>query len=759
MAHEPVSPEINKLCGALNLHDLNQSITKEQLADISQVLRLSSDELDIIFDALDHDNKGHITLEDLRFEIADNKSSTPTKRRISQGHTNWTDNRAYINLSPEDLDVGVFSETSQEQVIELYQTLHASENPELLTQFENIILGVIKDIRVYQQENDRLEKTFKREKEQHERHLRSLEDEMDVHTQKVEERVKKAEMERSDQEKAEMKQLMDAEIAMLQQNLKRMQSEGIDRVGRETEEYMCSLKTRVEEYQLENRQLRSELTDTQTNLALVKGELVSTKQQFHEKSRELEVERTTVMDCIREQDNLTRQLHILHETNQKLLDANDNLRESLETSQNKLTCHKRTLSNDSAASGRSTSPRPPRKGSVMSDYFETAGPQYHRTASVNSSLAEEICESELNMMQVSSVSPLRRLRHLESCEDDEMVVGFSDSGHSTMRDYNEPDTESECLSYESDARSLPRRPKRLKPGNMLEEEEFDSHDEMETDAETAMERSEAELFRTMQSKRLSSSGSRGSRGSLRSLPTNDTGNNRSPKGNRGSTRRHMLTSPEQVLSVKVSKEPERMYKVVLAGDAAVGKSSFIMRLCKGKFVNNLSSTLGVDFQTKVIEVDGRTIALQLWDTAGQERFRSIAKSYFRRADGVLLLYDCTYERSFLNVRDWVEAVEVCRQDGAMKKIPIMFCANKTDIRDEMQQQGRRVVRFEDGSRLSREYEGLFIETSAKDGSNIQEAVIELTRLLRTNEDIEVKNVGMQLQDMKMVKKSTSCCSR
>lgn len=111
MAHEPVSPEINKLCGALNLHDLNQSITKEQLADISQVLRLSSDELDIIFDALDHDNKGHITLEDLKFEIADNKSSTPTKRRISQGHTHWTDNRAYINLSPEDLDVGVFSET------------------------------------------------------------------------------------------------------------------------------------------------------------------------------------------------------------------------------------------------------------------------------------------------------------------------------------------------------------------------------------------------------------------------------------------------------------------------------------------------------------------------------------------------------------------------------------------------------------------------------------------------------------------------
>lgn len=68
-----------------------------------------------------------------------------------------------------------------------------------------------------------------------------------------------------------------------------------------------------------------------------------------------------------------------------------------------------------------------------------------------------------------------------------------------------------------------------------------------------------------------------------------------------------------------------MYKVVLAGDAAVGKSSFIMRLCKGKFVANLNSTLGVDFQTKVIEVDGRVIALQLWDTAGQER--SVSRQY------------------------------------------------------------------------------------------------------------------------------------
>jgi len=63
-----------------------------------------------------------------------------------------------------------------------------------------------------------------------------------------------------------------------------------------------------------------------------------------------------------------------------------------------------------------------------------------------------------------------------------------------------------------------------------------------------------------------------------------------------------------------------MFKVVFCGDAAVGKSTLIMRLCKGKFVSNVNSTLGVDFQNKQIEVDGKRVALQLWDTAGQERF-------------------------------------------------------------------------------------------------------------------------------------------
>nr|CAD7399607.1 unnamed protein product [Timema cristinae] len=117
-------------------------------------------------------------------------------------------------------------------------------------------------------------------------------------------------------------------------------------------------------------------------------------------------------------------------------------------------------------------------------------------------------------------------------------------------------------------------------------------------------------------------------------------------------------SPRDDRMETTTTSPDRTFKVVFAGDAAVGKSCFIYRFCRGVFINNLGSTLGVDFQVKTIGVDGKKVALQLWDTAGQERFRSMTKTYFRRADGVVLLYDVTNERSFLNVRQWIENIKL-----------------------------------------------------------------------------------------------------
>ncbi|CAN7992410.1 unnamed protein product, partial [Ixodes pacificus] len=102
--------------------------------------------------------------------------------------------------------------------------------------------------------------------------------------------------------------------------------------------------------------------------------------------------------------------------------------------------------------------------------------------------------------------------------------------------------------------------------------------------------------------------------------------------------------------------PERVFKVVIVGDSGVGKSCLLNRVCKNAFAPTFKSTIGVDFQVKSMTVDGRQVAMQLWDTAGQERqfmFRSITKQYYRRADGVILVYDVTSETSFKNIRGWM----------------------------------------------------------------------------------------------------------
>ncbi|GFN96182.1 ras and EF-hand domain-containing protein, partial [Plakobranchus ocellatus] len=127
-------------------------------------------------------------------------------------------------LEPLDMELTTLSKASQEQVCELYQNLHTADNPELLTQFENIVLNVIHDVRQYQLENERLEKTYQREKDEHLKHLRRLEEEMEQQVQSVEERVRRQEKEKLESEKVELRNVLDSEIVMLQQNLTKLQA-------------------------------------------------------------------------------------------------------------------------------------------------------------------------------------------------------------------------------------------------------------------------------------------------------------------------------------------------------------------------------------------------------------------------------------------------------------------------------------------------------------------------------------------------------
>ncbi|XP_011912384.1 PREDICTED: ras and EF-hand domain-containing protein [Cercocebus atys] len=165
---------------------------------------------------------------------------------------------------------------------------------------------------------------------------------------------------------------------------------------------------------------------------------------------------------------------------------------------------------------------------------------------------------------------------------------------------------------------------------------------------------------------------------------------------------------------------------------------------------------GVDFQMKTLIVDGERTVLQLWDTAGQERFRSIAKSYFRKADGVLLLYDVTCEKSFLNIREWVDMIE----DAAHETVPIMLVGNKADVRDTAAAGGQKCVPGHFGEKLAMTYGALFCETSAKDGSNIVEAVLHLAREVkkRTDKDDSKSITNLTGTNSKKSPQMKNCCN-
>ncbi|TSK38464.1 EF-hand calcium-binding domain-containing protein 4B [Bagarius yarrelli] len=191
-------------------------------------------------------------------------------------------------------------------------------------------------------------------------------------------------------------------------------------------------------------------------------------------------------------------------------------------------------------------------------------------------------------------------------------------------------------------------------------------------------------------------------------------------------------------TVQLEKEarfgPDRLFKIVLVGNSSVGKTSLLRRFCDQC----------VDYSVKTLIVDNSQVALQMWDTAGQERYRSITKQFFRKADGVVVMYDITCEQSFTAVRSWLASV----QEGAGDDIPVMLLGNKTDL------EGQRAIQFSVGETLAKESRMIFFECSAFSGYNVTETMVYLARILKEQEDRE-KEKTVSLVDASSKKKS--CC--
>lgn len=154
-----------------------------------------------------------------------------------------------------------------------------------------------------------------------------------------------------------------------------------------------------------------------------------------------------------------------------------------------------------------------------------------------------------------------------------------------------------------------------------------------------------------------------------------------------------------------------LFKVVLIGDSGVGKSNLLSRFTRNEFSLESKSTIGVEFATRSIVVDSKTIKAQIWDTAGQERYRAITSAYYRGAVGALLVYDITKQVTFDNITRWLHEL----REHADSKIVIMLVGNKADLKH------LRAVTVESASEFSENEALSFIETSALDGNKVEEA--------------------------------------
>nr|QKY15278.1 ras-related protein RIC2 (RIC2) [Polytomella parva] len=154
-----------------------------------------------------------------------------------------------------------------------------------------------------------------------------------------------------------------------------------------------------------------------------------------------------------------------------------------------------------------------------------------------------------------------------------------------------------------------------------------------------------------------------------------------------------------------------LFKVVLIGDSGVGKSNLLSRFTRNVFSLESKSTIGVEFATRSIQVDGQTVKAQIWDTAGQERYRAITSAYYRGAVGALVVYDITKGVTFANVERWLKEL----RDHADANTVIMLVGNKSDLKH------LRDVPTDLAQKFSAEQGLSFIETSALESTNVDRA--------------------------------------
>ncbi|XP_018526521.1 EF-hand calcium-binding domain-containing protein 4B isoform X2 [Lates calcarifer] len=779
-------------------------ITRTDMRRLHRELPLSAEELEDVFDSLDTDRTGYLTLEAFssgfsqflhgrRISVADdqNQASSPmfrTKEALYQSQ--WEaklsgvedEEERHFCMLLESLGASnVFEDPGE--VRSLWAQLRRDE-PHLLSNFEEFLARVTHQIKEAHQEKKEMESALQRKAATHDSEIRYLYEEMEAQIKNEKDRLLLKDSERLQLRSQDLEHQLfskERELEQLFQKQKRLELQCRELSSEKQESHVENVKLKMT-----NDELSRALESTSQELALAQDQLAMLQEQAARLHQEKEMEMYRVTEGLqREKQSLMKQLDLLREMNKHLKDERDMCCGVPRTSLRKKQKQRAGLTNIFDDSSQ-----PAKRASLLVDgsyqSLEALPIEHLQIVFVASSS----CSEDDTTTTTTSSSSTATAVPAPACQqrpatkkNSGLANGYANSappkGHdmkakakkapskmaATKRtpgkdrergkkveiEKKRTGVEEEVLDAPPDGWPLRRvisieedhLPHLLQGGpqpllHQLSEEEDEEDEEEEEGARSDIESSV--VMATDQPATPTSSHipvlaeaplarkSRFSRAKKTPL---------SPRG-------QPVGKETQQTKEGALFAPDRLFKVVLVGNSSVGKTSLLRSFCEGRFHPSTTATVGIDYSVKTLTLDNMQVAMQLWDTAGQERYRSITKQFFRKADGVVVMYDVTVEESFKAVQPWLTNV----QDAAGEGIPVLLLGNKMDM------DGGREVSFKEAEQLAYENKVMFFEVSAYTGKNVTESLTHLARVLMEQED-RVRDTTVILSAQPIKKKA--CC--
>ncbi|XP_048463357.1 EF-hand calcium-binding domain-containing protein 4B [Rhincodon typus] len=662
-------------------------INRADMQHLQTELSLSSNELQDVFDALDADQNGSLTLEEFttgfsQFLFGEKIVVDKLRRRQDQPESLYLDQCTQQLVTADDDEehhfqtmmgnLGARNLFKDQQEIRNLWTHLRKDGPHLLTHFEEFLERVSIQIQEANEEREMMEFALKRKAAEYSEEIKQLYNEMEQQIKSEENKI----FQKNSDSKSRCQEL---EYLL---SVKEKQHEELIEKQNRLEGRCVELLSEKQESKLENQRLRQINEELENHLQKANNDLLGVHRQMqaleeetyqqHEE-REMELYRVTE-GLEREKLSLCKQLDLLREMNKHLQTERD---------MSLMGIQKPSIRSSSSFWNQriSASTDPPvdtrllcnRKG----DDEEELSNSMLLSKNLGDGNAHSLIQKETDKESKAKASERLYLQRIISIEEDPLPQFLE--MHSTTHLNNLTKVEEEM--------------------------------EKEQEEQLALERNSQE------------------NGKVFSLPRTQ------PAGEEA-----------LILVNEPHSNPDRLFKIIFVGNSSVGKSSVLRRFCGEGFSPGLCATVGIDYHVKTVNVDNCLLALQLWDTAGQERFRSVTKQFFRKADGVVLMYDITAATTFIAVRQWLESV----QEGAGPEVLILLLANKTDL------ERKRQVASEEGRRLAKECNLIFYECSAFSGVNVTESMMHLARLLKELEDKEKEKIVELCEDSPQQK---TCCTK